>query len=202
MRLVEHEVLISAGDFPTSRECADIVSAIERSIASMAWPPGAKSFTLYEEFGKEAGKGNGVTAIKKMFMSKLQKAGWSLETDIDIATFRKPGAIDASLPCRGKLFCVEWETGNISSSHRALNKLALGMMREVIVGGILILPTRAMYKYLTDRVGNYSEIQTYFGLWKALPVKEGYLAVMAIEHDHLSKKVPRFPKGTDGRAKR
>jgi hypothetical protein len=202
MRLVEHDVLISAGDFPASRECADIVAVVKSSIASMVWPPGSDSFTLYEEFGKEAGKGNGVTPIKKMFMSKLQKAGWSLETDIDVATFRKPGAIDASFPCRGKLFCVEWETGNISSSHRALNKLTLGMMREVIIGGILILPTRAMYRYLTDRVGNYSEIQTYFALWEALPVKEGYLAVMAIEHDYLSKKVPRFPKGTDGRAKR
>jgi len=202
MRIVERDTLISAGSFPSSKECADIVSVVERSIRSMVWPSGSNSFTLFEEFGKESGKGNGVTPIKKMFMSKLEKVGWSLETNIDIATFRKPGAIDASIPCRGKLFCVEWETGNISSSHRALNKLALGMMREVIIGGILILPTRAMYRYLTDRVGNYSEIQTYFGLWEALPVKEGYLAVIAIEHDHLSKDVPRFPKGTDGRAKR
>ena len=166
----------------------------------MVWPPRTRSFTLFEQSGKKRGEGNGVKPIKTIFMTKLERLGWSLETDIDIATLKRPGPIDASIACKGKLFCVEWETGNISSSHRALNKLSLGLLHEVIGGGILILPTRTMYHYLTDRVGSYSEIAPYFPLWKALPVKDGYLAVIAIEHDHLSKSVQRFPKGTDGRA--
>ena len=49
-----------------------------------------------------------------------------------------------------------------------------------------------MYNYLTDRVGNYPEIEPYFPLWKALQVKEGILAVIAIEHDIVSKDVPRI----------
>ena len=61
-------------------------------------------------------------------------------------------------------------------------------------------PTRAMYRYLTDRVGNYPEIEPYFPLWRALRIEEGLLAVIAIEHDAVSKSVARIPKGTDGRA--
>jgi hypothetical protein len=200
MRIVEHETLISAGAFPDSDECKALISTVRHAIESMVWPPGADSFTLFEQSGKKRGEGNGVKPIKAIFMTKLEKLGWSLETEIDIATLRRPGPIDASIPCKGRLFCVEWETGNVSSSHRALNKLSLGLLHEVVGGGILILPTRTMYRYLTDRVGNYSEIAPYFPLWRALPVEDGYLAVIAIEHDRLSKSVRRFPKGTDGRA--
>jgi hypothetical protein len=201
MRIVEYEILIDAGGFSNSPDFRKHISLVKRSIEQMVWPPGSESFTLYEESGKKTGEGNGVKPIKSIFMTKLQANGWSLETAFDIATVKRPGPIDASIPCRGSYFCVEWETGNISSSHRALNKLSLGLLLGKLVGGVLILPTRNMYQYLTDRVGNYSEIRPYFPMWKALPVKEGYLAVIAIEQDNVSTKVPRFPKGTDGRAK-
>jgi len=97
---------------------------------------------------------------------------------------------------------LEWETGNISSTHRTLNKLALGMLKETIIGGVLILPTRSMYKYLTDRIGNYTEIEPYFDLWRSLQIRNGILMVIAIEHDSLDHTVPLIPKGTDGRALR
>lgn len=108
--------------------------------------------------------------------------------------------MDATLPVGDRHFCVEWETGNVSSSHRAINKMALGILKKVLIGGALILPTREMYRYLTDRVGNYPEVEPYFALWKSLTVDEGLLAVIAIEHDAVGKSVPRIPKGTDGRA--
>jgi hypothetical protein len=57
-----------------------------------------------------------------------------------------------------------------------------------------------MYKYLTDRVGNFPELEPYFPLWQALKVEEGLLTIIAIEHDAVSQSVPRIPKGTDGRA--
>ena len=201
MRIVEHEILINEGGFSSSPEFKKHITVVKSSIEQMVWPPGSRSFTLFEQSGKKTGEGNGVKPIKSIFMAKLEAMGWSLETSFDIATLRRPGPIDASIPCRGKFFCVEWETGNISSSHRALNKMALGLLHEKLIGGILILPTRNMYQYLTDRVGSYSEIQPYFPMWKSLPVKEGYLAVIAVEQDFVSKNVPRFPKGTDGRAK-
>ena len=121
-------------------------------------------------------------------------------TRLDIATVVRPGPMDATFPVRDRLFCVEWETGNISSSHRAINKMALGILKKILLGGALIVPTREMYNYLTDRVGNFREIQPYFPLWKALHVDEGLLVVIAIEHDAVSKDVPRIKKGTDGRA--
>jgi hypothetical protein len=57
-----------------------------------------------------------------------------------------------------------------------------------------------MYKYLTDRIGNFAEIEPYFELWRALQVEAGLLVVIAVEHDGVSSSVPRIPKGTDGRA--
>lgn len=99
-----------------------------------------------------------------------------------------------------KFFVLEWETGNISSSHRAINKMCLGLLDGTLIGGVLVVPTRAMYKYLTDRVGNFTELEPYFRFWRRCPVKEGLLAVIAIEHDGVSRDVQRIPKGTDGRA--
>ena len=112
-----------------------------------------------------------------------------------------PGPYDASFPVAEKYFVVEWETGNISSSHRAMNKICLGILQGNLIGGILILPTRELYQYLTDRVGNYPELEPYFPLWHSIPCKEGYLCVIAIEHDDTSYQVPRIPKGTDGMAR-
>jgi hypothetical protein len=81
-----------------------------------------------------------------------------------------------------------------------MNKIALGIIKGVLVGGLLIVPTREMYRYLTDRIGNFKELEPYFPMWRALKVDEGFLGVIAIEHDGGSKDVPRIPKGTDGRA--
>lgn len=109
-----------------------------------------------------------------------------------------PGPIDAVKWVGNLPFALEWETGNISSSHRAVNKIALGMLERVLAGGILILPSREMYKYLTDRVGNYQELKPYFNIWKNFNIKDGFLAIMEIEHDNTDSSVPLVPKGTDG----
>ena len=133
-------------------------------------------------------------------MLKLKSLGWQLETKLDIATAVRPGPMDATYWVNNRLFCVEWETGNISSSHRSVNKMALGIIKKILIGGALILPTREMYQYLTDRVGNFRELSPYFPLWKSLTIEAGLLLVIAIEHDAVSDNVPRIPKGTDGRA--
>ncbi|MCL6611227.1 MAG: hypothetical protein K6T66_06780 [Peptococcaceae bacterium] len=200
MKIIHIERLIDKGNFSTSEEWKIIESHITQAIKSIQWPPGSGSFTLYDQPGKGRGKGNGVKPIKDACMLYLKSKGWSLETPVDIATLKKPGPMDATYPVGNRLFSVEWETGNISSSHRALNKISLGIIKKVLIGGILILPTRSMYKYLTDRVGNYPELEPYFPLWRSLNVEEGFLAVLAIEHDATNRSVPRIPKGTDGRA--
>jgi hypothetical protein len=99
------------------------------------------------------------------------------------------------------IVCLEWETGNVSSSHRSMNKMCLGLLQGAIKAGVLVVPSRALYPYLTDRIGNIAELEPYFPLWEATPCEEGVLEIIVIEHDATSLKVPKIPKGTDGRAK-
>ena len=184
MKIVQIETLIDAGHFFRSDEWKIIKGHIVQAIKSVEWPPGSGSFTLYDESGKERGKGSGVKPIKEACMHKLKSFGWQLETRLDIATVVRPGPLDATFPVRDRLFCVEWETGNISSSHRAINKMALGILKKILIGGALIVPTREMYNYLTDRIGNFREIRPYFPLWKALHVDEGLLGGCPRIHDY------------------
>jgi len=200
MKIIRVQRLIDAGGVSQSDTWKTIERHIIQAIEAIEWPPGSGSFTLYDQPGKARGQGSGVKPIKDACMAHLKSLGWTLEASIDIATLKQPGPMDAAYAVGDRFFCVEWETGNISSSHRAVNKMALGILKKVLIGGALILPTRAMYKYLTDRVGNFPELEPYFPLWRALKVEEGLLAVIAIEHDAVSKSVPRIPKGTDGRA--
>ena len=200
MKIIKIEYLIDIGDFSKSSDWKSIKKDIISAIQSIKWPPGSESFTILDQSGKKRGQGSGVKPIKKEFMTHLETLGWNLETGVPIAVLKRTGRIDATRKVGKKLFCVEWETGNISSSHRSMNKMALGLMKNLLIGGILILPTRIMYHYLTDRVGNYQELEPYFDLWKSVKVKEGILAVIAIEHDSVCKNVPRIPKGTNGRA--
>jgi hypothetical protein len=200
MKIMRNEILIDAGGFSGSAGWQEVQGQLTEAIESVQWPPGSGSFTLHDQPGKRRGEGSGVKPIKDACMQNLKNNGWSLETPVDIATVKRSGKMDATRPMGDRLFCVEWETGNISSSHRAMNKMALGLLNGILVGGVLIVPTRAMYKYLTDRVGNFRELEPYFPLWCSVPVRYGILAVIAIEHDAVSKDVPRIGKGTDGRA--
>jgi hypothetical protein len=200
MKIIRVERLIDAGGFSQTETWKAIEKHIKQAIEAIEWPPGSGSFTLFDQPGKARGEGSGVKPIKDACMAHLKSLGWTRETRVDIATLKQPGPMDATYPVGDRLFCVEWETGNISSSHRAVNKMALGILKKVLIGGVLILPTRAMYKYLTDRVGNFPELEPYFPLWQALKTEEGLLEVIAIEHDGVSQTVPRIPKGTDGRA--
>jgi len=103
-----------------------------------------------------------------------------------------------------ELSVVEWETGNISSSHRSLNRITLGLVTGIITAGIVILPTREMYQYLTDRVGNYPELEPYFVIWESLSsaIENGIIEVIAVEHDATSDDVPLTGKLKDGMSDR
>jgi len=84
---------------------------------------------------------------------------------------------------------VEWETGNISSSHRSLNKMCLALMGGIVDAGVLIAPSKFLYAHLTDRIGNIRELQPYFYFWNRVGtlVNRGLLAVMEVEQDELFK---------------
>ncbi len=224
MKVIQRRVLIDRGDFSASREWELVEKEILKGIRSVVWPPGSSAFTVLDQSGKKRGEGSGVTRIKEDFIASLVSDGWKGESSIITEALRGTGPFDAARILPGakcdvkrtvgkngrvshrlnardnRLFVVEWETGNISSSHRAVNKMALGLRGGAISGGALILPTRNLYRFLTDRVGNYPELEPYFPLWEALSIKRGRLEVFAVEYDAVSKTVPRIPKGTDGRA--
>ncbi len=197
MKILQTTYLIKEGAFSNSPEWETRLSQIQEAIRGVAWPIGSETFTL-----NPIRRGNGVTPIKHACMNKLLAFGWSLETRFTPMGRRTPGPIDATCHESARLICLEWETGNVSSSHRALNKMCWGMLTGEVIGGVLIIPSREMARYLTDRIGNYPEIEPFFPFWRMQRVDEGVLAIIEIEHDALSAIVPNIPKGKDGNAPR
>ncbi len=200
MKIVREEALISCGKYAASAKWKKTRASLHKAIREVDWRRGSGKFTIYPEPGKGRGEGNGVTPIKLGLMEELERQGWKLEEPLDIAILKRPGNLDAVLYTDFGPVALEWETGNISSSHRALNKMALGLLKGVLACGILVVPSREPYKYLTDRIGNMAELEPYLDLWRSMPCKQGVLEIVAIEHDATSTKVPRIPKGTSGRA--
>ena len=164
MKIICVETLLSCGEFAASQAWQELRESVHRDIEAVEWPPGAGTFTIYPQSGKKRGEGNGVTPIKNGLMQKLAQDGWALEEPFDIAVVTRPGKIDAVLYSQEGTVALEWETGNISSSHRALNKMALGLLKGCLAAGMLVVPTRKFYKYLTDRVDNFMELRPYLDL--------------------------------------
>jgi len=54
--------------------------------------------------------------------------------------------------------------------------------------------------YIGNATAGRAELSPYFALWRVVPIANGVLAVIAIEHDGTRANAPRIPKGTDGRA--
>jgi len=162
---------------------------LETAIEAVKWPVDGPEFRI-----NPTRKGNGVKPIKTAFIKKLLEYHWKAEVD----------EFDAYNDFAGKEppFVAEWETGNISSSHRAVNRIALGNIENRIAGGVLVLPNASLYPYLTDRVGNLRELLPYLGLWEQwrnIP-NFGYFGIVSVTFDELDETVPLIKKGTDGRA--
>jgi hypothetical protein len=199
MKIITRERLIDEGEFSSTQIWKNIEGDIFQAISTIEWPKGSGKFILYPQSGKKRGEGNGVVPIKKACMIHLESRGWILEQPLKVLG---TGKIDSAYDTGKGLFCVEWETGNVSSSHRSINKMAMGLMESVLIGGVLIVPTKEMAMYLTDRIGNFPELCPYFPYWRKQKanIKEGLLEIIAIEQDATSLDVPRIEKGTDGRA--
>ncbi|MBD2014178.1 restriction endonuclease [Microcoleus sp. FACHB-53] len=195
MKIVQEVSLISVGSFEESSDWSIIRAEIRDAISLIVHPPGTSDFTINPKK-----HGNGVKPIKAACMTALKdRFAWGLETSINYAT-KSPGKVDATKVIDNHLFALEWETGNISSSHRSVNKIMLGLLRGVFLGAALVLPSRKIYPYLTDRIGNYEELEPYFDVWRAVRIEAGFLAIFVIEHDRVDNNVPTITKGTDGRA--
>lgn len=219
MRLSARTTLVETLDTALEQVRPGLDKSLEAAIKSVVWPPGSSEFTIYAESGLKRGKGNGVGPIKKEFAKTLSDDGWTTERSLVFSDGTKIGRFDAVRPLpgaklepigkrtlavrTGNVAVVEWETGNISSSHRSLNRMAMGLLHGGISAAFLVLPTRRLYRYLTGRIGSLEELAPYFGVYRALRITRGLLEVLAVEYDKLStdvRSVPRIPKATDGRA--
>lgn len=169
---------------------------------------------------------NGVGYLRARFLDHMRNVeGWKSETDVDLGrdreqpaiklfpsmeSYREPitsdfGGFDfTTTGPNGSKVAIEWETGNISSSHRSMNKLGMALMNDVVQIGVLIVPSRSLYEHLTDRIGNIGELSGYLSLWEGLKtgVKKGLLAITVVEHDTLTDDaaIPFLKSGNDGRA--
>ena len=171
---------------------------------------------------------NGVVSIKNQFYRHLTEVeGWLPETGLDFGTglndlmvpltlypsgreYREPlatsfGPFDFATTGPGGIKTViEWETGNISSSHRSINKLCVCLNAGIVQAGVVIVPSRPLYRHLTDRIGNIDELSGYLSLWQSMETKveKGLLAIAVVEHDHLTTATdfPLLDRGNDGRA--
>jgi hypothetical protein len=173
------------------------ITDIKEAIGKVVWPLKSDRFSINpKRFG------NGVKPIKNEFVTFLKSKEWKIEETVKLVDELGAGPIDAILETEVGRIAVEWETGNISSSHRALNKMAVAIIQGNIIGGFLIIPIRRLAKFLTDRIGNYEEIEPYFPLYQNLSIKKGVLGIIGVDCDEMSDDTPLIPKGKDGNAQK
>ena len=121
MKLVEFHDILNPQRFLTSKPLLKAWADVQAAIRATDWPHGTGTFTIFPE--KHA---NGVDPIKTPCLKKLDDLGWKTEK---LPTIKEGiltcGDLDALLDTSEGQVAFEWETGNISSSHRAINKLLL-----------------------------------------------------------------------------
>lgn len=199
------------------------------AIASIDHPEGAGILRLRRKIKRPDGQWqrNGVNYLRSRFLQYMKDpGGWESEGVVSLArdrdqpaislypsgeAYREPitsdfGGFDfVTTGPHGTRIAIEWETGNISSSHRSMNKLAIALGNGIVEVGVLIVPSRALYEHLTDRIGNIGELSGYLSMWEGLKstVTRGVLAITVVEHDELIDDLnfPYLPVANDGRAK-
>jgi len=174
---------------------------IKNAICSVTWPSDSQIFSI----NNSQKNCNGVVPIKDPCYQCLEYTyQWFREKPLEVLKNEKQkgGPIDVYkefLDKDGSKFRVglEFETGNISSAHRSLNKLILGLNRKELDLAAILLPVKALAYYLTDRVANYEELEPYFEITNKLP-----FVFIGFNADTFDNKVAFIPKGKDGMSHR
>jgi|GEM_PF-1840056 len=160
MKIVETIDIISRGDFPSSLDWRRACRHVKTAVKVIDWPHGSGKFTIYPQSGKKRGEGNGVVPIRVPCLKKLRELGWQVEQLPIIKTgVIETGDLDALFESKSGHIGFEWETGNVSSCHRAINKLLLTLKLGGLIGGFLVVPSDMLKVYLTDRVSNIGELR-------------------------------------------
>jgi Restriction endonuclease BamHI len=227
MKWLRTLIIFDQGNVINSTDWAKVHTSFVNSIKSIDNPAGSGRLKLKRKTrvnGKW--KRNGVGYLRSRFLEHMVTTEkWRSEGIVDLAKTRaqvntrlypsledyeepitsKFGGFDfATTGPNGTKIAIEWETGNISSSHRSLNKLSIALSSGILQVGVLVIPSRLLYEHLTDRIGNVGELAGYLAFWESVrvTVPRGLLAVTVVEHDELTDD-PTFPYlavGKDGNA--
>jgi hypothetical protein len=171
------------------------------SICAVVWPRGSDRFVI----NSAERLSNGVVPIKDSCYVKLERSYlWFREKPLGVLQDekKKGGPIDVYKEFRRSSggpwrVGLEFETGNISSAHRSMNKLLLGLERRELDLGAILTPMKSLAEYLTDRVSNYEELEPYFELAEGHP-----FMFIGFRSDAYDGGVPLIPKGPDGQSNR
>ena len=144
---------------------------------------------------------NGVVPIKEGCYQLLEEHyGWYREKPLDSLS-EKGGPIDVYKEFQNSSECLriglEFETGNISSAHRSMNKLTLGLKNKDLDLAVLMMPVHHLSYYLTDRVSNYEELEPYYSLVDNFP-----FIFLGFEAEDYDPSYPILDKGKDGMSDR
>lgn len=148
---------------------------------------------------------NGVVPIKETCYARLEEHySWYREKPLIYLReeMKKGGPIDVykefqDVGANSFRVGLEFETGNISSAHRSMNKLKIGLLVNELDMAVLMMPVKRLSFYLTDRVSNYEELEPYFRL-----LGDSTFIVIGFDAEKCSTEVPLLPKGKDGMSKR
>lgn len=229
MKWLRTMVIFDQGEVISSADWQTLHGSYVRAISSIEHPRGSGSLTLRrkQRLPNNQWRRNGVKYLKNEFLAFMRDhERWHAERDVELSRdrdqpplllypsleeYREPitsdfGEFDfMAIAAGGMRVAIEWETGNISSSHRSMNKLAIALSNGIIDVGVLVVPSRALYEHLTDRIGNIGELSGYLAMWEGLKntVERGLLAITVVEHDQLtdSDDIDYLTAGTDGRAR-
>ena len=180
--------------------CKQAYEEVITSIRSSVWPKGSNIFTI----NNSEKNVNGVVPLKENCYIMLEETyNWFREKPLDVLKYekKKGGPIDVYKEFRDgdtvRRVGLEFETGNISSAHRSMQKLLLGLNRKELDMAIILMPVFELAYYLTDRVTNYEELEPYF------ENAEGKAFVfIGFNADAFDSSVEIIPKGKDGMSKR
>jgi hypothetical protein len=225
-------VLFDCGEVVSTQDWKALHTSYVRSIEAIKNPVGSTIFKLRRRVPIQGKKQqffrNGVVSIKNSFYRHLTEVEkWNKEDRLDFGKARQDLQVPLTLYPSGESYkeplstnfgpfdfattgpngikaVVEWETGNISSSHRSINKLCICLNAGIIQAGVVIVPSRPLYVHLTDRIGNIDELSGYLSLWQSTKIRvdRGLLAITVVEHDELTddQNFPLLDRGNDGRA--
>lgn len=183
-------------DFLAKQAYDEIVDSIVHNVS-----PGKDIFML----NNSQKNCNGVVPIKERCYEILEDTyGWFREKPLDYFhnDAKKGGPIDVYKEFSDNQHIIkvglEFETGNISSAHRSMNKLCVGICKQEIDLAFLMMPVFDTAYYLTDRVSNYEELAPYLE-----PLLQDYpFVVFGFAAQQYDKNAPLLPKGKDGMSSR